>query len=289
MAPQRLGQQRPGHGRVVQGRRVELDELDVGHRHAGPQGHGHPVAGGLGRVGGHGEELAGAPGGQHHVARPAPRRPRPPGGRASTPRQRPPSTSRSRANHRSSTGAGRRPGGLHQRPLHLGTGGRPAGVDDPGPRVAALAGQGQAPRGLPVELGPHGDELVAPGPAPRRPAPGRRRRRTARPRRPGCRPGAGRSSPRRPPSTAATPPWAQRVADWESSPLVSTPTRSGRTVPGCGQPDGGRQAGHAAAQHQDVEGSGGVPGAAGAPASGRAHAGPIDAPARRPGGPRPRR
>ena len=28
-----------------------------------------------------------------------------------------------------------------------------------------------------------------------------------------------------PPSTAATPPWAQRVADWDSSALVSTPTR----------------------------------------------------------------
>ncbi len=29
-----------------------------------------------------------------------------------------------------------------------------------------------------------------------------------------------------PPNTAATPPWAQRVADWDSSALVSTPTRS---------------------------------------------------------------
>ena len=29
-----------------------------------------------------------------------------------------------------------------------------------------------------------------------------------------------------PPSTAATPPWAHRVADWDSSALVSTPTRS---------------------------------------------------------------
>src|SRR3712207_7374898 len=41
VAPKRLGQERPGHGRVVQGGGVELHELDVGHRHAGPHGHGH--------------------------------------------------------------------------------------------------------------------------------------------------------------------------------------------------------------------------------------------------------
>ncbi len=67
VAPQGLRQQRPGHGRVVEGRRVELEELDVGHGHGGPQGHGDTVAGGLHRVGGHGVELTGPAGGQHHV------------------------------------------------------------------------------------------------------------------------------------------------------------------------------------------------------------------------------
>ena len=47
VAPQRLGQQRPGHGRVVQRGGVELHELDVGHGDAGPQRHGDAVAGGL--------------------------------------------------------------------------------------------------------------------------------------------------------------------------------------------------------------------------------------------------
>ena len=51
-----------------------------------------------------------------------------------------------------------------------------------------------------------------------------------------------------PPSTAATPPWAQRVADWDSSALVSTPTRRpSRRAGGSGrgqrrgQPHGRRQ------------------------------------------------
>jgi hypothetical protein len=65
-----------------------------------------------------------------------------------------------------------------------------------------------------------------------------------------------------PPSTAATPPWAHRVADWDSSALVSTPTRSPpASIPNeapvgrhrCGQPDGGRQSGHPAPEDQDVE------------------------------------
>ena len=42
---------------------MDLSErLDVGHGHAGPQGHGDAIAGRLGRVGGDGEELAGAAG-----------------------------------------------------------------------------------------------------------------------------------------------------------------------------------------------------------------------------------
>ena len=95
LAPQRLRQQRPGHGRVVEGRGVELHELDVGHGRAGRQGHRHPVAGGQRRVGGDGEQLAGAAAGQHDVAGPHDdgrgyRRRGRPGPR--TPATRPPST-----------------------------------------------------------------------------------------------------------------------------------------------------------------------------------------------------
>jgi hypothetical protein len=67
VAAQRLGQQRPGHGGMVQRGRVELHELDIGRGHPGPQGHGHAVAGRLRRVGGHREQLAGPAGGQHHM------------------------------------------------------------------------------------------------------------------------------------------------------------------------------------------------------------------------------
>ncbi len=105
VAAQRLGEQRPGHGRVVQRGRMELDELDVGRRHPGAQRHGHAVAGGLGRVGGDREELARRRRWPARRGRPAPRPvpTRPPGGSAVTPTQRPPSTSRSRANQPSST------------------------------------------------------------------------------------------------------------------------------------------------------------------------------------------
>ncbi len=67
---QRLRQQWSRHGRVVQGGRVELDELHVGHRDPGAQRHGDPVAGGLGRVGRDGEQLPRAARGEHHLGRP---------------------------------------------------------------------------------------------------------------------------------------------------------------------------------------------------------------------------
>ncbi len=104
VSAERLGQQRPGHRGVVQRRRVELHELDVGHRHAGPQGHGDAVARGLGRVGGDGEELSGPAGGDERVRRPdlAPDAVAAEGGDAP---HRPPSTRRSRANECSNTAA----------------------------------------------------------------------------------------------------------------------------------------------------------------------------------------
>ena len=67
VAPQGLGEQWAGHGRVVQGGRMELHELDIGHRHSRPQGHGDAVGRRLGRIRGDREQLAGAPGGHDQV------------------------------------------------------------------------------------------------------------------------------------------------------------------------------------------------------------------------------
>ena len=57
----------------------------------------------------------------------------------------------------------RRPvGGIDQRPLHLGSGRRPSGVHHARMGVPALAGQGEEPAGLPIELHPQRDQLVHP-------------------------------------------------------------------------------------------------------------------------------
>jgi hypothetical protein len=161
VAAQGLGQERPGHGGVVQRRGVELHELQVGDRHPGPQRHGDAVAGGLGRVRGHREHLPGAAGGDQHVAGPhlgpAPRGRQ--GGNAGAPpvlhdqvQGEPVLVHRGRgALHR-----------LHQGPFHLGAGGRAPGVDHPGVRVAALPGQQQLACGVAVEDGAEGDQLVDP-------------------------------------------------------------------------------------------------------------------------------
>ena len=84
---------------------MELHELDVGNRHARPERHGQPVGRRLRRVGGDGEELSGSAGGEHGVRGRAPRSGFRRRRAARTPRQRPSSTRRSRANHSSSTAA----------------------------------------------------------------------------------------------------------------------------------------------------------------------------------------
>ena len=70
VAPQRLAEQSPGHGRMIERRRVELEELEVRHRGPGPDRHRHTITGGHQRVGGHREQLAGSPGRQQHVPGP---------------------------------------------------------------------------------------------------------------------------------------------------------------------------------------------------------------------------
>ena len=161
VAAEGLGQQGPGHLGVVEGGGVELDELQVGYGHAGPQGHGHPVAGGLRRVGGDGVELAEAARGQQRV--PGPDLPhharRVDGHHAPAP---PPLDDQVEGepllHHRRGGGLDR----LHQRPLDLHAGGGPAGVHDPRHRVATLPGQGQLAVGVPVEHRPEGDQVLDP-------------------------------------------------------------------------------------------------------------------------------
>ncbi len=160
--PQRLGEQRTRHGRMVQRRRVELHELDVRGRHAGAQRHGHAVPGRLGRVGGDRKELTRPARGQHDMVGPDL-------DRRTLRRQRrhsdaapafddevegePPFQHRAR----------RAVGGVDQGALHLGAGGCTAGVDHARARVPPFTGQGQQPGGLPVELHTERDQLVDPG------------------------------------------------------------------------------------------------------------------------------
>jgi hypothetical protein len=161
VAPQRLREEGPGHGRVVQGGGVELHELDVGHRHAGPHRHGHAVARGLGGVGGDGVERARPARGQQHRAGPhlgpIPRRRE----RHHAPAA--PALHQQLEGEPSFEHRRRRAlDGRHQRPLHLGPRGGAAGVHHPGFGVAALPGQEQRPFGIEVELGPQGDEIDDP-------------------------------------------------------------------------------------------------------------------------------
>ena len=159
MASKRLGQQWTRHRRVVQRRGVELEELEVGHGDPGAQRHGDAVAGGLGWVGRHGEELARAARGQHHLGssnllehavgvegRDA----------------HAPATLDDEVNgepllqHCGRAVAHSR----DERPLDLGPGGRPPGVQDASGGVPTFSGQGQIAAGFAVEHRTEGDELV---------------------------------------------------------------------------------------------------------------------------------
>ena len=215
-----------GIARVVQRGRVELDELDVGDGHAGPQRHGDAVAGGLDRVGGDREQLAGAAGGEQHVGGPHldAAAVGVEGGDARG-SGRPRRSGRGRSGARS-TAAAVRLHGLDQRPLDLGAGGGAAGVHDAGQASGRPRGPARArPCGVAVEHGAEGDELVDPA----RPLVDQHPHGVD-----VAQPGAGGEGVGQvevggvgvvAPSTAATPPWAQRVVAWCSSPLVSTPTR----------------------------------------------------------------
>jgi len=72
LAPHRFRDQEVGSARQHQGGRVELNEFEIAHLGAGLPGHRHPVAGGLGRVGGFLEQVAAAAAGEHHGPGPQP-------------------------------------------------------------------------------------------------------------------------------------------------------------------------------------------------------------------------
>ena len=185
--------------------------------------------------------------------------------RARTPRHRPPSTNRSRANHCSSTAAAvARVASTRARSTSAPVAAPPAwttrAVEWPPSRARARAPPGCRSKTAPMAM----SSRTRVGPSSTR----TRTASTSHSPAPAARVSARWRSVESssPPSTAATPPWAQRVADWESSALVRTPTRMApgpvQTFPGrgqgCGQADGGRQSGHPAAQDEDVE-SGRVP------------------------------
>ncbi len=214
-----------GMASMVQRGRVELDELDVGHGHAGPEGHGDAVAGGLERVGRDGEQLAGPAGGDEHVGGPDLRRLARPSRRAVTPRHRPPSTIRSTAKcvlvDRRRRAAGR-PRPAPARPRRRSRTRRRARR---GPACGRLRGPAPARRRASrSKIAPSAmSSWTRSGPsststrtasASHSPAPAARvsaRWRSVE---------SGSSW-----STAATPPCAHRVVACGSSPLVSTPTR----------------------------------------------------------------
>ena len=79
VAAQSLGQQRSRHAGAQKDRGMELHELDIRTRHAGPQRHGQTVSGRLQRVGRRREQLSGPAGGEQHVMGVESRRRRPSG------------------------------------------------------------------------------------------------------------------------------------------------------------------------------------------------------------------
>jgi hypothetical protein len=159
---QGFGNEGTRHGWMVQGGRVELHELGVGHRHARPHRHGDPVACRLGRVRRDSEQLAGTPAGEENVcgldADDAACRVERKHARAA-----PVLDEEVEREPVLEDGGGARLDRSHEGALHFGPCGHPAGVEDPRHRVTTLAGAGQAPRRAAIEHGPEGDQLVDAG------------------------------------------------------------------------------------------------------------------------------
>jgi len=167
VAAQRLGEERPRHGRMVQRRRMELDELNVGRGDAGAQGHRDPVAGRLGRVGRDGIELAGAAGGEDDVVSADGDGGRAGavlvGGQGSDADATAGFDDEVKGVPTLEDGAGGTIRGVDERSFDLGARGGAAGVDDAGARVPAFAGEGERAGRFAVEDGAERDELVDPG------------------------------------------------------------------------------------------------------------------------------
>ena len=162
MTPQGFGQQRPWHRRVCQRSRMELEELEIGHRCPRAQRHRNPVAGGDRRVRRHREQLAGPAGRQDHVSSTHHQRTAglvghldadaAPAVEDEVVRERPLVD-----HHRAAAYRG------DQRPLDLGPGGGSARVDDARDGMTTLPGQFEFPGVVVIEPRADGDEVVDPG------------------------------------------------------------------------------------------------------------------------------
>ena len=159
VAAQRLREEGPGHGGMMQCGGVELHELDVGDGDAGAQRHRQPIRRRLSGVGRHCEQLAGATRrhqdvGRRHTARSSLRIE---GEHTATPSALHDQVQGEPTLHHR---GGRLPHGLHERTLDLGAGGCTARVDDARPGVPTLPRQEEPTFGVPVEHRAEGYELV---------------------------------------------------------------------------------------------------------------------------------
>ena len=152
-------------GAEVHHRRVELDELQVAQGRAGPQGERHAVAGRHRRVGGLGEHLAEAAGGEHDG--PAVHRADAVADALADHVQGHPRDAAVLGEQQvdgegvlDHLDLGRPLDGGDQRPLDLRAGGVAAGVRDPVAVVATLPGQRQLAVGAVVEVGAERDQLA---------------------------------------------------------------------------------------------------------------------------------
>ena len=160
---------------------MELHELQVGQLGAGAERRGGPVPGGLLGVGGRGEHLADAAGGEHHGAaeRGADAVARPladdvqadaagPAGAAVGVRRAGEHVEDERVlDHLDARVVAHGLEGGDERAGDLGAGGVAAGVHDPVGVVAALAGQQHLAVGAGVEVRAERDQVVDPVPGPR--------------------------------------------------------------------------------------------------------------------------
>ena len=159
MSPQRLREQWPRHGGVMERGRVKLHELDIRARHPGAKGHRQTIAGRFRRIGGDRKQLPGATSGKDDVSR---------SNRSSVAfgRERNHSLDPVVSDHQVGGEAvlghegSTCPRGLHQCALDLSSGGRAPGVEDPSAGMTTFASKRESARVLSIEDRTKHDELL---------------------------------------------------------------------------------------------------------------------------------